>query len=525
MSETSSHDPVARFRAALSGQLGLAFEDQRLPQLAEVFEERVAAHGGDVEAYLHGLERGATSDELASIARRVTVPETYFFRHSQQFEALRALLIRHFRPSAPPRLLSAGCASGEEAYSLVMALRELWPDREASVVAVDVNPAILERARAGRYSSWSLRETPPPSLSRWFRQEGREFVLDDAIRRSVRFVPANLASDEPRELYAPGSFDIIFCRNVLMYFTPGQFRAAVRRLSRALVAEGHLFLGSAETLRGMSHDFHLRHTHEAFYYQRKSQRELSQPAPPLPSERQWPLPPPEVEAGAWVEEIGRAAARIAALTAEPLAAGPLAGGRLAPVPPRATPTAGRAHPRARLDLSSALDLLHKEHFSEALDQVRALSAEAGSDPDAMLLEAVLLASAARFDESDRMCQHLLAIDELNAGAHYVLALCSAGGQRIDQAVHHDRVATYLDPGFAMPRLHLGLMLRREGQRASAREELARARSLLEREDGARLLLFGGGFSRGALLALCDAELELTASASARTATRASRGMG
>jgi chemotaxis protein methyltransferase CheR len=281
-------DPIVRFRAALASQLGLAFDDQRLPQLSEVLEERVAAHGGDAEAYLDGLERDALSDELASIARRVTVPETYFFRHGQQFDALRAISSRYYRPSGPPRVLSAGCASGEEAYSLVMALRELWPDREPSVVAVDINPAILERARAGRYSAWSLRETPQLSQGRWFRQEGREFVLDDAIRRSVRFVRANLASDEPSELLAPGCFDVIFCRNVLMYFTPDKFRAAVRRLSRALVPEGHLFLGSAETLRGISHDFHLRHTHEAFYYQRKSQRELSQPAPPLPSERPWP---------------------------------------------------------------------------------------------------------------------------------------------------------------------------------------------------------------------------------------------
>jgi chemotaxis protein methyltransferase CheR len=524
MSEPA-RDPIVRFRAALASGLGLAFDDQRLPQLSEVLEERVAAHGGDAEAYLAELERDAPSDELASIARRVTVPETYFFRHGQQFDALRAISSRYYRPSGPPRVLSAGCASGEEAYSLVMTLRELWPEREPSVVAVDINPAILERARAGRYSAWSLRETPQPSQARWFRHEGREFVLDDTIRRSVRFVRANLASDEPSELLAPGSFDIIFCRNMLMYFTPEKFRAAVRRLSRALVPEGHLFLGSAETLRGISHDFHLRHTHEAFYYQRKNQRELSQAAPSLPSERPWPLPPPEVEAGAWVEEIGRAAARIAALTATPLAEGPRAQVSRVDVRPCVTPAARRAHARAHLDLSAALDLLHKEQFSEALDQVRGLPAEASSDPDAMLLEAVLLASAARFDESDRTCQRLLAIDELNAGAHYVLALCRAGGGHLDQAVHHDRVATYLDPGFAMPRLHLGLMLRREGQRATAREELAQARSLLEREDGARLLLFGGGFSRGALLALCDAELELTASASARTAARAARGIG
>jgi chemotaxis protein methyltransferase CheR len=77
----------------------------------------------------------------------------------------------------------------------------------------------------------------------------------------------------------------------------------------------------------------------------------------------------------------------------------------------------------------------------------------------------------------------------------------------------------------MPRLHLGLMLRREGQTATAREELAQARSLLEREDAARLLMFGGGFKRNALLALCDAELELTAGASGRAAARAARGLG
>lgn len=523
MSETG-HDPITRFRAALANQLGLAFEDQRLPQLTEVFEERVAAHGGDVEAYLSSLERDAPGDELASIARRVTVPETYFFRHGQQFEALRAILLRSFRPSALPRVLSAGCASGEEAYSLVMALRELWPSREPTIVAIDVNPAILERARAGRYSAWSLRETPKLSRARWFRQEGREFVLDDSIRSAVRFVSANLASDEASSLLAPGTFDIIFCRNVLMYFTPEQFRAAVARLSRALVPEGHLFLGSAETLRGVSHDFHLRHTHEAFYYQRKSQRELSEPAPPLPGERPWPLPPPEVEASAWVEEIGRAAARIAALTAPAPAAEPLRTSPAREGPPRETPAARRAHAVARLDLSAALELLHKEQFSEALDQVRSLSEQCGSDPEAMLLEAVLLASAARFDEAERMCQRLLGVDELNAGAHYLLALCNAGGGRLDRALHHDRVANYLDPGFAMPRLHLGLMLRREGQRASAREELARARSLLEREDGARLLLFGGGFNRSALLALCDAELELTAGAGARPLPGATRGM-
>jgi chemotaxis protein methyltransferase CheR len=496
MRGSAAGDVLARFGSLLGKELGLAFEDGRLGHLSEVLSARVASHGGDADVYLERLEREPSPEELSIIAREVTVAETYFFRHSQQFDALRALLLRQGGPASPPRILSAGCASGEEAYSLVMLMREIWPDRESTVVAVDVNPAILERARSARYSAWSLRETPPLAVARWFRQQGRDFVVEDSIRRAVCFVQGNLARAEP-ELLAPHSFDIILCRNVLMYFTPEKFRAAVRQLSRALRADGHLFLGSAETLRGISQDFHLCHTHGAFYYQRKAERELSNRPPPIdPTEHSWRKPPPDVEASAWMEEISRAAARITALTTKPS-------------DNRSTSASRKAHRSAELDLSPALDLLHREQFSEALDRVRALPADATRDPEAMLLEAVLIASGGRFAEAEEVCQRLLALDELNAGAHYVLALCSAGSDRIDRATHHDRVALYLDPGFAMPRLHLGLLLRRGGDRVAARVELAQARSLLEREDSARLLMFGGGFNRSALLALCSAELELT----------------
>jgi chemotaxis protein methyltransferase CheR len=489
---------VERFRAILADQIGLAFEEERLGQLAEALSARVAAHGGDTDAYLDELECHPTPIEQSCIAREVTVGETYFFRHSQQFDAVRSILLREGWGSGAPRLLSAGCASGEEAYSLVVLMRELWPDREPSVVAADLNPAVLERGRGARYSEWSLRETPPHVVARWFRKDGREYVVDDKIRRAVRFVRANLACEEP-ELLAPGSFDIIFCRNVLMYFTPERFRWAVRQLARALVPEGYLFMGSAETLRGISHDFHLCHTHGAFYYQRKSERELGVHPPIQHEASNWREPPPEVamDPVAWVAEIRRAAARIATLTDEPA------------VSPRSRAAREATSSRRAVDLSRALDLLHSEQFSEALEHLRALPALAARDPEAMLLEAVLLASVAKFREAEGVCQRLLGIDELNAGAHYVLALCSAGGGKLERAEHHDRVAMYLDPGFAMPRLHLGLMLRREGDRAAARVELGQARSLLEREDGARLLMFGGGFNRSALLALCNSELELT----------------
>jgi chemotaxis protein methyltransferase CheR len=499
MSERAFPDHVGRFKALLGEQLGLSLEDTRLGELSEVLDARVACHGGDAEAYLEQLERSASPDEVSNIARQVTIGETYFFRHAQQFEALRAILIQRWRGQRAPRVLSAGCASGEEAYSLAMLLEEVCPERQPAVLAADVNPAVLERAREGRYSPWSLRETPAPSLARWFRQQGRDYQVDERIRRSVRFVQANLAHDEP-ELLAEASFDIIFCRNLLMYFTPENYRQAVRRLSRALAPDGYLFMGSAETLRGISHDFHLRHSHGAFYYQRKTPGELSQrPLSFEPVESSWNTPASAPNAPSWVDQISQAAARILALTGDPeIRARPADDG---------SKSRDVAPSRAPFDLSLALDLLHKEQFAEGLHRVRALPPDAAWDPEAMLLEAVLLASAGTFREAEACCERLLAIDELNAGAHYVLALCNASGGRSERAAHHDRVALYLDPGFAMPRLHLGLLLRRGGDRAAARVELRHARSLLEREDGARLLMFGGGFSRNALLALCVAELD------------------
>ena len=101
---------------------------------------------------------------------------------------------------------------------------------------------------------------------------------------------------------------------------------------------------------------------------------------------------------------------------------------------------------------------------------------------------------------------MLQLDQMSAGAHYLLALCREDAGDRSGAVDHNQVAAYLDPAFAMPRLHLGLLARRAGDRARARRELAEALVLLQREDASRLLLFAGGFGREALVALCRAEL-------------------
>jgi chemotaxis protein methyltransferase CheR len=139
--------------------------------------------------------------------------------------------------------------------------------------------------------------------------------------------------------------------------------------------------------------------------------------------------------------------------------------------------------------------------------MRAIPEDAGGDADVLLLHAALLTHSGALGPAESKCRQLLAVDDLNAGAHYLLALCREGTGDRGAALEHDQTATYLDPGFAMPHLHQGLLARKSGNLEMARGELSQALVLLGGEDPSRLLLFGGGFNRESLMALCRAELQ------------------
>ncbi|MBI1943737.1 MAG: methyltransferase domain-containing protein [Betaproteobacteria bacterium] len=491
---------VERFRSLVTERLGLAFDDTRLGMLAESLRRRVEANGGAGEPYLRLFaEERNSAEELRQLARDLTVTETYFYRNAEQIRAfVEVALPQHFAACAgirQVRVLSAGCASGDEPFSLAMAIREFGSEaaERVSITAVDVNPAMLEKARRAHYTDWSLRELPDVLRARWFSANGTGFALDESLRRAVVFEERNLAPPDP-ELWRARSWDVVFCRNVLMYFDPVLALALVERIAGALTEGGHLFLGHAETLRGLSNDFHLCHTHGTFYYRLKGggpEPRLSAPAVPAARQTARPEPPQVDDAATWVEAVRRAAARIEALAdaSRALARKPAA-----------------QQSRRAPDLTLALELLRRERFDQVLAQLDALPAEQAHEAEVLLLRAVSAAHSGALAHAEMSCRELLLRDEFNAGAHYILALCREGLGDQDGAMEADHVALYLDSGFAMARLHLGLVARRRGEPDTARRELARALTSLQQEDASRLLLFGGGFGRDALVALCRAEL-------------------
>ena len=518
MTPVPGRSDIEQFRTIVTCHLGLQYEDGKLDYLADVIRQRMQSEGHarieSCSAYLGHLNASPKgSAEWRALAEQLTVNETFFFRNPDNFLALAEIVlperIRAKAQTKQLRILSAGCSSGDEPYSLAIMVREALPDLDAwdvKIIGIDINPAILLKATKARYSEWSLRGTSEDVRRRYFRADGADFLLAPEIQKMVSFEERNLVDEDPL-FWESLACDLVFCRNVLMYFTPETARGVVRRIGRALLPRGFLFLGHAETLRGITPGFHLCHTHDTFYYQQRDACDAAAKAtwaapPRQPAED---LLPAVVESTAyWVDVIQHAATRIATLadarTRSPEQAAP----QVAHTHPGNQPAV--TAPLRPWDLSLVLQAVRQERFTDALELIGSLPADSHQDPDALLLRAVLLTNHGRLNESEEVCRRLLALDELNAGAHYLMALCREHDGDANGTIEHGLTAIYLDPGFAMPHLHLGILAKRSGDAATAQRELGQALILLAIEDASRILLFGGGFSRDALLQLCRTQL-------------------
>lgn len=479
----SSQPHMERFRALVTERLGLEIEADRFAALRDLLDKRVAegAHRGS-EAYLDRLQAAPRTDrEWHDLATALTIGETFFFRYAGHFQAFSEIVLPQRVAARQAQreitVLSAGCATGEEPYSLAIAVREclaLPPGWTVRILGIDLNPRAIAKAKRAQYSEWSMRALTPQQRAKYFQESRGHWLLSDDIRPMVDFECRNLV-EEDSAFWTPGRFDVIFCRNVMMYFPRPVMRRVVERFATSLAPGGYLFLGHAENLREMADAFELRQSHGSFYHQ-LTPPEAREKTPPLPPPLLAPLAPPR----------------------------PLSAPQPLPAPP---PRAPEPAPPPLPDevLAVARDLLGQERFLDALAALDGLPAAASARPEALALRAIALTNAARLDEAQLACQQLLGQDPMHAGAHHLLALCAERLGDVERAVRHDHAAVYADPSFAMAHVHLGL-LHRSSDPGVARHELLQALMALETEGPQRIRLYGGGFGREALMALCQDEL-------------------
>jgi chemotaxis protein methyltransferase CheR len=256
---------LVELAAILKARVGLHIRPDSFSALRLALSARLEGQdppAADAAGYLGllGSERG--DDELRRLLPLVTVGKTNFFRDERQFRALQALLpglvSRAKGGGDPVRIWSAGCATGEEPFSIAMTLAEAGAEPgHAELLATDVNPEAVAAAARGLYEARRAREIPAPLLAHHFDQEGDAWRVRASLRRYLRAIrPHNLVSAAfPDPEY--GGWDLIFCRNVIIYFSQEARRELFDRYARIMAPDGYLYIGHSESIQDASDRFEL----------------------------------------------------------------------------------------------------------------------------------------------------------------------------------------------------------------------------------------------------------------------------
>lgn len=235
---------------SLSGDKSYLVENR----LAELCRTGGYANIAQLVASVKGERHSRAGRELVEA---MTTNETSFFRDLSPFEGLRQTvlpdLFERRQASRKLSVWSAACATGQEPYSLAMTIDSMGAQGwDVRVLGTDLAEKVLRRAEEGRFSDLEVgRGLPPAQLARYFRKSGKHWEITEALRRMVRFEQLNLLAI-PEGL---GRFDLIFCRNVLIYFDLDTKRHVLHELSRKLAPDGYLFMGASEVLNGVTDCF------------------------------------------------------------------------------------------------------------------------------------------------------------------------------------------------------------------------------------------------------------------------------
>lgn len=253
-----SPEDQAFLATLLRERSGLSITSERSHLVERRLEPVASRHGfKDVAELVRGL-RQATETLCRTVTDAMTINDTSFFRDEEPFDCFREIMLPNFakarRRKKTIRIWCAAASTGQEAYSLAMILDGLpqFAGWTVDIIGTDINAEIVERARDGIYSQFEVqRGLPSRMLAKHFQQHGEELRLSNAIRKRVQFRVFNLLDS-----YAGlDTFDVIFCRNVLMYFDQQSKQDVLKRLSDALAPDGYLVLGSAETVMGLGKNF------------------------------------------------------------------------------------------------------------------------------------------------------------------------------------------------------------------------------------------------------------------------------
>lgn len=439
------------FKDMVAQRCGLMFDEVTEANLGSALVRRMEATGIQVFAayFTRLLGDEAEFHELVTL---LTINETYFFREPAQLTFLADSLIPRLlsdrAEERPIRILSAGCSTGEEPYSIAIALREKYGDgldHRVAIVAADIDHRALAAARRAEYGEFSFRALPPSVRDRHFAVTApRRYALAEAVRSRVQFHHLNLLSPAyPQSLHG---FDVVFFRNVSIYFDVDTRRAILANLRAAMTDGGILVLGASETLANDLGVFHLMEEDGGFYFAK---------SPPRP--------------------VARSAARPGSLGAKPAAPRP---SPPVPVHPVAVPVPAPvlAQPLA-IDWSDVLGrlraLLRDKRHQDALHLVLSLPAISAADGRSWLLEGHVRLQMRQFAEAAALAERAVGLDPWSVDALMLLALAAKWQGDGAAAIGHLKSIVYSKPDCWSAHYILGTLFQ-DSDPAKARRAYATA---------------------------------------------------
>lgn len=492
MNNILSDITLSRLSKFISSNLAMYFPKERWNDLERNIISASKDFGyKETEDFInHIISSPLSREHVEMLASNLTINETYFWREPQTFDALEKIIIpdlicKREREEKRIRIWSAGCSSGEEPFSIAIALERLIPDIQEwniTILATDINSRILNKARSGEYGQWSFRGTPQWLKEKYFSQKKNNiFEIIPRIKSMVEYEYLNLAEDiYPSSINNTNAMDIIYCRNVLMYFTQERFRQIVVGLYNSLVNGGYLIVSASELSLQNFPDFQPVNIQGMVLYQ-KPLKEISKPPPitiainvndPIINQQ---ISNPKLSYNVFEHVDNKSELEINI--------------------ENENSAKSRAIYEKELHSFPAGDYSKPEKILPSDEQK--------SDKQILLIRA--LANEGKIIEAINTCNNAIAVNKIDPRLHFLCATILLENNQLDKAEASLKRAIYLKPDFVLSYYLLGNIYNRLGNSIASKRCYDNILEILCLNDQNEILYESEGLTSGRLLEIIKAE--------------------
>ncbi len=413
------------------------------------------------------LAKTWTKGQIQKLATYLTVNETYFFRHQEHFDVLEKEVIPNIlKDSNNIRIWSAASSSGEEAYSLAMLTDKLCSDWQVDILGTDLSPNVIKKAREGIYTNWSFREQANKYKEEYFDELNQNsFKIKDKIKKKVHFVNLNLLTDEfPSINNMTNAMDIIFCRNVLIYFTPKNAEIVLRKLHNCLIPGGYLFLTATESALMPKGLFKTVYFDGGFYYKKNNFGEIT-------------------------KEQSDIVNRINTKEYKPLTE---INFRLNKKKEAATVTKAILEKKNKYDPDKEIEIHYtKKNFSKVIELINKKNIKQKKD---YILLAKSLANSGELENALETCKNVFKLDKLNVETYYMYGnICQELGKKSEAKETFEKIV-FLDFEHILANFALGKIAKEENNAVIAKRHFENTINLLNKLPKDDLVKGSGGIS-------------------------------